>query len=213
MYVPSGAEAYWNLQGEIPVGAGEWIVGNFFFNHDLASPGVGSIDDTAIGEVTFNFPHDEWFRIAMNFEISPGINLATWGMSVDNIIAVPEDTPFTNEAGSYPTSLGGVNYFSITVNNEYYIDSFNYMDDFFVLEPIAGVNDNSSFEFSVYPNPSNGLINIQSEIAIDEIKIYSLQGILIENSSEIDISHLSSGIYFIEVLYEKGKSVQKFIRE
>jgi hypothetical protein len=216
MYIPSGKTAYWNLQGEVPVGAGEWIVGNIFFNQDIASPGVGSLDDTALGEVTFNFPHDEWFRIAMNFDISSGISAATWGMSVDNIIAVPEGTAFTNEAGSSPTSLGGVNYYSITLDNEYNIDSFNYMDDFFVLEPIAGVNDNAAFEFSIFPNPSNGIINIQSEIAIEELNIYSLQGILIEskmNIDRIDISHLSSGIYFIEALSEKRKSVQKLIKK
>ena len=216
MYVPSGAEAYWNLQGEVPVNAGEWIVGNFFFNQDLASPGVGLIDDTILGDVNFNFPHDEWFRVAMNFDLLKGVGFATWGMSVDNVIVIPEGTYFRNEAGETPTSLGGVDYFSITPYNEYYIDTFNYINDFFVLEPIAGVNDNAAFEFSVYPNPSDNVITIVSESNIDEVNIYSLQGILIKNVSElseIDVSHLSSGLYFIEVLYEKEKSVQKFIRK
>ena len=38
MYVPSGKEAYWNLQGTVPIGSGEWIVGNIFFNQDTTNP-------------------------------------------------------------------------------------------------------------------------------------------------------------------------------
>ncbi len=44
-YVPSNQEAYWNLQGVVPIRAGEWIVGNIFFNQDNANPSVGLIDD------------------------------------------------------------------------------------------------------------------------------------------------------------------------
>lgn len=216
MYISSGNEGYFNLQGVVPVGAGEWIVGDFFFNQDLANPGVGLIDDTALGDVYFDFPHDEWFRIAMNYDLSGGIATATWGMSVNNIIAVPEETPFTNEIGVSPTSLGGVDFFSISTDNEYNIDTFKFISGLLDLVPIAGVNDNTSLEFSIYPNPSDNVISIVSESAIEAVNIYTLQGILIKNVSEIDridISHLSAGIYFIEVLSEKGRSIQKFIKK
>jgi len=112
MYVPAGREAYWNLQGEIPIGTGEWIVGNIFFNQDGANPGMGLIDDTALGAVSFDFPHDNWFRIAMYFDITFGIGASTWGMSVDNEIVIPQGTPFTNSSGTYPTSLGGIDFVS-----------------------------------------------------------------------------------------------------
>ena len=60
------------------------------------------------------------------------------------------------------------------------------------------------------------MISIVSENVIDEVKIFSIQGILIENTSEIneiDVSHLSSGIYFVEVHSGKERNVQKFIKK
>ena len=36
LYIPSGGVGYFNLQGVVPIGAGEWIVGNFFFGQPVA---------------------------------------------------------------------------------------------------------------------------------------------------------------------------------
>jgi len=213
MYIPSEKEAYWNILDSFP--EGDPIMGGFFFNQDLASPGVGLIVDSALGNVSFDFPHDEWFRIAMNFDFNLGAAASSWGMSVNNNIVIPEGTAFTNEIGTPAQSLGGINFFSISGDNEYYLDDFNYIDGFLELAPIAGISDNASFEFSMYPNPSDKFISIISENVIDQVNIYSLQGNLIKNTSEIeliDVSNLSSGIYFIEAISEYGKSVQKLIK-
>ncbi len=134
MYVPSNREAYLNLQGQIPVGGGEWIVGNFFFNQDLINPGVGLIDDTANGIVSFTFPHDEWFKLVFNFDLSLGINQSTWELNIADEEVIPQGTPFTNSDGDYPTSLGGVDFFSISSNNYYYLDDFLYVEG--VIDPI-----------------------------------------------------------------------------
>ena len=215
MYVPSGKEAFWNLQGTVPIGAGEWIVGFLYFNQDLATPGQGIISDTALGEITFNFPHDEWFRVAMNFDLSLGIASGTWGMSIDNSIVVPEGTAFTNLDGDIPTSLGGVSFYSISPDNEYYIDTFNHINGFLELEPIAGVDDITSFNFSIFPNPAVNNINISTTESIEKIHIYSMQGTLVKETNHnktIDISNLSNGLYFMEINTEKEKSIQKFIK-
>jgi hypothetical protein len=137
MYVPSNKEAYWNLQGVVPIGAGEWIVGNIFFNQDLANPGVGLIDSSALGPVYFNFPHDEWFRIVMNWDITSGISLATWQFEVKDIDVLPPGTPFTDGNGTIPTSLGGIDFFSISTDNEYYLDDFNYVEGFIDTSPFT----------------------------------------------------------------------------
>ena len=73
MYIPAGKTAYYNLQGTVPIGSGEWIVGNIFFNQDGANPGGGSIDDSALGAVDFTYPEGQWFPVVMNFDISAGI--------------------------------------------------------------------------------------------------------------------------------------------
>ena len=84
-----------NLQGSVPIGAGEWIVGNIFFNQDGTNPGGGSIDDSAIGAVDFTYPEGQWFPVVMNFDISQGIGAATWQFNINGVDVLPAGTPFT----------------------------------------------------------------------------------------------------------------------
>ena len=74
VYIPSGKEAVMSLQGTVPYEQGNSVVGNIYFNEDLANPTLGIVSDWALGEVSFCFPHDQWFRIVMNWDISS----ATW---------------------------------------------------------------------------------------------------------------------------------------
>ena len=80
------------------------------------------------------------------------------------------------------------------------------------------------FNFSryliLYPNPSDQILNIsQNEnIAIQSFEIYDILGQLIiaipnaKTTSNIDISKLKSGNYFIRVKSDKGSSSMKFIK-
>jgi len=209
-YIPSNKEGYWNLQGQVPFGDGDRIVGNIFFNKDTLNPGIGLIDDCAFGEVNFSFPHDQWFKVMMNIDISSGINSSTWQFVVDGNVVIPEGTPFTNSSGDYPSRLGGIYFSSISSENMMYIDDFNYVDR------ILSVNDFPTLEVVIYPNPAKNIINISSQEPIKSISIYnSLGNIVAEALGEttIDVSNLTSGLYFIEVTTGGSKSVEKFIKK
>ncbi|MCB0456190.1 MAG: T9SS type A sorting domain-containing protein [Flavobacteriaceae bacterium] len=210
MYIPSGKEGYFNLQGVVPIGSGEWIVGNIFFNQDTTNPGVGLIDDSALGNVYFNFPHDEWFKIVMNFDISTGIGAATWQFNVNGVDVLPVGTPFTDNSGTYPTSLGGIDFFSISTNNEYYLDDFNYTEGF------LGVTDMfSGVEFTIFPNPVQEILQIESTEPIHRIIIYSIQGTVVltdKETKKVDVSTLQRGLYFIEIETNSGKGLQKVMK-
>tara|TARA_R110002110_G_scaffold95109_9_gene245856 strand:+ start:615 stop:1577 length:963 start_codon:yes stop_codon:yes gene_type:complete len=214
MYVPSGKEAYWNFQGEVPVTIGEFVVGNIFFNKQLASPGEAYIDWGAADisdDTYFDFPHDEWFSVYANFDINAGIGLATWVMYINDLEVVVPGTQFVDGNGNIPSSLGGVNLFSISADNEYYTDDFNFGDQI-----IANVEENTLANFSVYPNPANDEVNILFNEDIEEVRIYDLSGkLLLSGFSErvVDVSVLATGLYFIELSSLKGKSIQKFIKE
>ncbi|MEZ4778984.1 MAG: T9SS type A sorting domain-containing protein [Flavobacteriaceae bacterium] len=223
MYVPSGKEGYFNLQGVVPIGAGEWIVGNVFFNQDTTNPGVGLIDDAVGAPVNFNFPHDQWFRIAMNFDINLGIGAATWGMSVDNEYVIgtgetPADwLPFTDAAGTYPTSLGGFDFFSISANNQYWLDTFNYQDSYVTLRQLS-TSDFAKKGFSAYPNPVNDRLNIQAKENINSVVIYNVLGQQVYSAnvdalqSSIDMSRMASGAYFVKVNINGTEGTVKVIK-
>lgn len=77
------------------------------------------------------------------------------------------------------------------------------------------INENNEHNFSIYPNPAHSIINVSTEIIIKNIQLYSLEGKLIKetNFKNIDVSSLTSGIYYIKVIFEKGSLTKKVIIE
>ena len=199
MYIPSDKEGYMNIQGQTPIGSGEWVIGNWFFNYQLATPGEGSIDNTALGNVTFNFPHDQWFEVQVNVDISNGISLATIEIKVDGVDVLPAGTAFTDSAGTVPTSLGGINIYSISANNEAYFDDYVFSDS------NVGTQDFAAKGFSAYPNPVNNVLNLQANEAISNVAIFNVLGQEVYRAninamtSQVDMSQMASGAYFVKV--------------
>ncbi|MAL60007.1 MAG: hypothetical protein CMC14_08175 [Flavobacteriaceae bacterium] len=216
MFIPVGKEGYFNIQGEVPVTTGEFVVGNIYFNQDASSPGQGIIDDSALGDVTFNFPHDQWFRITMNFDLTSGMANATWHLWIDDIEVIPIGTSFTNEAGDIPTSLGGLDFFSVSANTEFYFDDFCYYEPFPVSGCfIAGIDEFGNNSFQMFPNPTQNKLFVESVEEISKINVYSQLGQLVidkEFTNEIDVSSLANGLYFVEVETSFGNGIQKFIK-
>lgn len=78
-----------------------------------------------------------------------------------------------------------------------------------------GLDDFINMSFEIFPNPTNNTLNIQSQSLIENVKIYSIQGVLIGeySSNEIDVSQLNSGLYFVKI-YSEGLIVsKKFIKK
>ena len=69
----------------------------------------------------------------------------------------------------------------------------------------------------IYPNPVKDILNIttidNSEIV--SAKIYDLQGKLVleTTATSIDTNNLTSGLYFVNIVTEKGQLTKKFIKE
>ena len=75
-------------------------------------------------------------------------------------------------------------------------------------------------DFSIYPNPSNGIINVQSGKKIKSINIYNMIGNLVmvrnisNTQSTLNIEHLTNGVYFMEFNFENGSlKNSKFIKK
>ena len=69
---------------------------------------------------------------------------------------------------------------------------------------------------TVFPNPTNNSINIQSVFLVNRVNIYSTTGNLVKacNSEIISVTDLKNGLYFIEVIDEKGSVTKsKFIKQ
>jgi Leucine-rich repeat (LRR) protein len=75
--------------------------------------------------------------------------------------------------------------------------------------------------FSLYPNPANDILNIgtKNSIEVESIAVYDILGQIIiaipdaKNVSNIDVSKLTAGNYFLKMSTNKGSSSVKFIKQ
>ena len=115
----------------------------------------------------------------------------------NNIINDPWPTPF-NSSGFDLDAIGVIN------------------------EAAVGVEElERDLFFTIYPNPSKEKFGVRSSEFVEgsSIKVFNvfseelLSQTLESNNQNFDISHLSSGIYFVCVESEKGKRIIKLVKE
>lgn len=78
-----------------------------------------------------------------------------------------------------------------------------------------GTDDFSTVDFQLFPNPAGNLLKVQSKENIENVKIYSAQGFFVKEgtSKTIDVSQLSSGMYFAQITSNGKSFTKKFIKE
>ena len=89
------------------------------------------------------------------------------------------------------------------------------MGQFIVYDPLNFVNENINNEITIYPNPAESTIQVNSVEEIESIHILTLDGKKIISNLEIstnvaDVSELSTGVYLVElVTYNNQRFVQR----
>ena len=76
-----------------------------------------------------------------------------------------------------------------------------------------GVGENDIVDVTVYPNPAQNLIIIRAndDTPIQSVDLYNVTGqiVITSTETEINVSELESGIYFVNILTEKGTVTKK----
>ncbi len=209
MYIPSGKTGYINFQGETAPGggagnggAGVFNSGNITFNLDGLSPGiVEDIDADGTVYNTYSYPQDFWFEVKFNFDIDGG---PVYTLSIDGVAGAP--VPFGTDG-----IVGGIDFFSIDANNEYYVDDVLFVD-------ALGVDAFSADSFRVYPNPVKDILNISTKTAVDNVTVYDVLGKIVLTtqpdvvSPKIDMSGLASGAYLVQVTIGNSSKTVKILK-
>lgn len=205
MYVNGGKEGYYNFQEDEDTAGSGGIWGlNVHFNQDLLTPGTGYVvDDANPGNIvaTFSYPENFWFTIKHEIDLD-----------TDTVVMTLDGTEIYS--GPFYTTglLGGVDFFSITTDNQYYVD------DVYFDTGSAGTDDFAGGSFSVYPNPVKDVLNISSKVAIDSITVYDILGKTVLTaqpdaiSPSINMSNLTSGAYLVKVTVGNTSKTVKVIK-
>ncbi|MAZ71970.1 MAG: hypothetical protein CMC70_02375 [Flavobacteriaceae bacterium] len=211
MFVPAGREGYFNMQGDLTPDGTTWVQhlngGNVYFNELNGSPGEGTVDGTP-GQ-TFTFPHDTWFAVDLVYDLDG----ETWNMYIDgtNVFDAPQEFTFNQDF----VSLAALDLYAPSANTLYYIDD---MIHFNGDSTTLSTEDFTAANFSVYPNPVQDRLNIQSTNAVDAITVYDVLGKVVLSatpgivSPSIDMSNLTSGAYLVNVTINGSSKTVKVVK-
>ncbi|MDW8848533.1 DUF5074 domain-containing protein [Flavobacterium sp. MMLR14_040] len=78
-----------------------------------------------------------------------------------------------------------------------------------------GVGDFKKLELGIYPNPVSDILNIITEDEVLSIMVYDISGKSINtkvSNNQIDVSGFVKGMYIINIITDKAKYTQKFIK-
>jgi hypothetical protein len=83
-----------------------------------------------------------------------------------------------------------------------------------------GTQDNDIIDFSYYPNPTNGNVNITSKTEITQVEVFNVTGQLLykkavsDLNTNVDISSFATGTYFFKLKFDGEKEANfKVIRK
>jgi hypothetical protein len=82
---------------------------------------------------------------------------------------------------------------------------------------ITDINIIETVDLSIYPNPTNGIVNIVSNTNIETIEIIDILGNRLfksninNNNAIIDMSKYSMGVYFIEISNNNNRLLRKVV--
>jgi hypothetical protein len=108
-----------------------------------------------------------------------------------------------SDAGTGSTSINDIVQFVITSNL-----GTVYYDNLYLHKNTLSSTTFEAAEFNVYPNPTDGLWNIQTNENMETVQIFNTVGMLVkevkvgQSSTKIDATDLASGLYFAKISNE-----------
>lgn len=75
-------------------------------------------------------------------------------------------------------------------------------------------------QYNIYPSPTTGLLNIQANTIIEKVSVIDVNGRLVKEfqfntpalSTQLDLTHLTKGIYFLKIKSAQGNTNRKIIK-
>ena len=211
-------------------GQAHTVTGCYVTNNLWAYQSVvnGDSSSTPFGGTSGNDP--DWFKLTATGKNASGQTIGT----LDFYLA---DYRFANNEEDYVvdtwewfdlSSLGAVHTISFSLSstkgNAYGMLTPAYfcIDDFNGEAPTPptppqGIDENENVAISIYPNPAHDIIFVgaNNDSPVQRIEIYNVTGQLVFTSTatEINVSALPKGVYFISVYTENQKFVERIVIE
>lgn len=130
-----------------------------------------------------------------------------WDFGDGNTSLLQSPSNTYTASNTYPVQL-------ITYSNDSCFSDTIIQNVTVIISGIDGITNND--ELIIYPNPANDFIEIKTNLDFTTIVIMDVTGNIVKKThyqSNINISDLSNGIYFIKLVGEKNSITQKLIKQ
>ena len=74
---------------------------------------------------------------------------------------------------------------------------------------------NTAIDFSIYPNPSQDMIHIETNEEVEQVELLDMAGKVVMTTKEktMNVHALSAGIYVLQLTTPKGINKQRFVKK
>lgn len=79
------------------------------------------------------------------------------------------------------------------------------------LVTLLGTPHNQFANVQLYPNPTNGKLQLSGNLTVQKVSVYNTLGMLV--GDKLDLSNQSSGVYFVEITVDEGKFIRKIVKQ
>lgn len=152
-----------------------------------------------------------------------GVKLKAIYPTMNDTFDCPYQGPIVQRIGNYFTyPLGMICPDIININHvnfSYYEDVNTTLGDEFSIcnIDISNISDAlQAIPITIYPNPSKGIIHIDTPVFIEKIEVFNLMGTGVYTAKNVsdptlDLAHLSKGVYFLKCYVDDGQTVTRKI--
>lgn len=129
---------------------------------------------------------------------------------------------FLNNTDTLATGLGGVanSFFNANIDNTTTQDYFSGIipsQSSLSFDTLSFLDESlTDTSLKIYPNPASDLIKIETNLSLEIIEIYDVNGKSVSRlngETIVVINDLSNGTYFIKLFHETGFILKKFIKK
>lgn len=156
---------------------------------------------------------NQWYIIEIDLAIVNGVYEVVW--YINNVEKLRRTLTFGDEDPfSIFCSVENLTFLGDHIPDQNNYALFDYVE--FNDGTNLSIKKEETYPVSIYPNPVNDVLNIQSVNNIESISVYNFFGskVLVYNNvvKTINTSSLDSGVYILETRFDVGKSILKFIK-
>lgn len=135
------------------------------------------------------------------------------GVSYQWVDCNNNNSPITGATAQSYTPTANGNYAVIVTDLN---TSCSDMSDCILVNNVS-VSELDLFHVSIYPNPSNGVFNIQHEGQLEELTILNVQGAIVykttEDVKQIDLTSYENGVYFFNVTVNQSTQIVRVVKQ